>query len=162
MKIIVIYDSIFGNTERVARAIGAALAPMGEVEVLQVNLVKPEQIKDHSLVIVGSPTRGFRPTPATQNLLKAIRPGELKGVKVAAFDTRISKDDTKSPILRILITFFRYAASPIAKGLQEKGGDLLLMPEGFYVKDSEGPLKDGELKRAADWSVQLMGLCPPA
>ncbi len=162
MKALVIYDSVFGNTERIAQAIGGALAPMGEVEVIKVDLVKPEQIKDHSLVIVGSPTRGFRPTPATQNLLKAIRPSELKGVKVAAFDTRISKDDTKSPILRIFITFFRYAASPIAKGLQEKGGDLLLMPEGFYVKDSEGPLKDGEIDRAVNWSRQLIALCTPA
>jgi flavodoxin len=162
MKIIVIYDSVFGNTERIAQVIGSALAPMGEVEVIKVDLVKPEIIKDHSLVIVGSPTRGFRPTPATQALLKAIQPGDLKGIKVAAFDTRISKDDTKSPFLRKFIDFFGYAARPIADRLKSKGGDLLLMPEGFYVKGSEGPLKDGELKRAADWSVRLMGLCPPA
>ncbi|MDW7650182.1 MAG: hypothetical protein SCK29_00780 [Bacillota bacterium] len=52
---------------------------------------------------------------------------------------------------------FGYAAKPIADKLVRKGGSLASTPEGFYVKDSEGPLKDGELKRAGDWAATLEG-----
>ena len=46
---------------------------------------------------------------------------------------------------------FGYTAKPIASKFERKGGELIISPEGFFVKDSEGPLKDGELERAADW-----------
>jgi len=38
----------------------------------------------------------------------------------------------------------------------KKGGDRVLSLEGFYVQDSEGPLKDGELERAADWVREIL------
>ena len=62
MKKLVVYDSVFGNTEQVARAIGQALK--GQVEVLAVSQVKQEHLSGLGLLLVGSPTRGFRPTPA--------------------------------------------------------------------------------------------------
>ena len=46
---------------------------------------------------------------------------------------------------------FGYAAKPIADRLKKKGGELTIPPEGVYVKGTEGPLKEGELERAADW-----------
>ena len=47
------------------------------------------------------------------------------------------------------------AASTIAKLLQKKGGTLMAAPEGFLVTGEEGPLKDGELERAANWVQAL-------
>jgi hypothetical protein len=38
----------------------------------------------------------------------------------------------------------------------KKGGTLIVLPECFIVKDSEGPLKAGELERAADWARSLL------
>jgi len=55
-----------------------------------------------------------------------------------------------------MIKLFGYAAKPIAGMLKKKGGSLVQQPEGFYVKDSEGPLKDGELERAARWAQSLL------
>lgn len=54
-----------------------------------------------------------------------------------------------------MVKIFGYAAEPIARQLMKKGGTLALPPEGFYVKASEGPLKDGELDRAAAWARQI-------
>lgn len=156
MKALIVYDSFFGNTEQIARAIGAALGSPEEVEVLRVNEVKPEQLAKAPLLIVGSPTRGFRPSPAIKELLKAIPHAGLKGVRVAAFDTRISVADTNSALLRFLVGIFGYAAKPIADGLARKGGQLALAPEGFIVEGTEGPLKAGELERAADWARQVV------
>jgi flavodoxin len=158
MKVLIVYDSVFGNTEQIAQAIGNALGSQKDVEILRVSNVKPQQLTGLKLLIVGSPTRGFRPTPAISNLLKSIPKNGLKGVKVAAFDTRFTMDEIESSvfILLILVNIFGYAAKPIADRLKKKGGDLIMPPEGFYVKGTEGPLKEGELERAADWAKQIM------
>ena len=160
MKVLIIYDSSFGNTEQIAQAIGHALGSQEDVEVLRVGHVKPEQLTGLKLLIVGSPTHGFRPTPAINNLLGRIPMNGLRGVKVAAFDTRISMDDIDPPLVRfigrLVVGLFGYAAKPIADRLKKKGGELTIPPEGFYVKGTEGPLKEGELERAADWAKQIM------
>ena len=158
MKALTIYDSFFGNTEQIAQAIGNALGNQEDVEILRVGNVKPEQLTGLTLLIVGSPTRGFRPTPAISNLLKRIPRNGLDGVKVAAFDTRFSMDEIESSvfILRILVNVFGYAAKPISDRLKKKGGELIIPPEGFFVKGTEGPLKEGELERAAVWAKQIM------
>jgi len=158
MKAMIIYDSFFGNTEQIAQAIGNALGSPEDLEILRVGNVKPEQLTGLKLLIVGSPTRGFRPTPAISNLLKSIPKNGLKGVKVAAFDTRFTWDEIESSvfILRILVNLFGYAAKPIADRLEKKGGELIIPPEGVFVEGTEGPLKEGELERAADWANQIM------
>jgi len=158
MGAMVVYDSVFGNTEQIAQAIGNALGSQEDVEILRVGNVKPEQLTGLKLLIVGSPTRGFRPTPAISNLLKSIPKNGLKGVKVAAFDTRFTMDEIESSvfILPILVNIFGYAAKPISDRLKRKGGELIIPPEGFFVEGSEGPLKEGELERAANWAKQII------
>ena len=154
MKALVVYDSVFGNTEQVAYAIRDSLG--SDVEALRVGDVKHEQLAGLEYLIVGSPTRAFNPTKVITNFLKKIPGDSLKGVKVAAFDTRLDTDDVNSSVLNVFVKFFGYAAKPIAGRLQKKGGTPVVPPEGFYVEDTEGPLKDGELERAATWTEQLI------
>jgi flavodoxin len=156
MKAMVVYDSVFGNTEKIAQAIGQALGSPEDVETLRVSEVKPEQLTGLTLLIVGSPTRQFRPTAATTGLLKSIPENGLKGVKVAAFDTRFTVSEIeKVRILAFFVRLFGYAAKPIADRLEKKGGELVVPPEGFYVGDTEGPLLEGELERAAAWAKKI-------
>jgi flavodoxin len=159
MKTFVIYDSAFGNTRQIAQAIGNALGSANEVEVHQVNEVQPEQLAGLELLVVGSPTQKFRPLPTMTNLLQRIPPNSLNGVKVAAFDTRISVKETKSAILNFFVKLSgpaAYAAKHIADGLKKSGGELIVPPEGFLVDGTKGPLKPGELERAADWIKQAV------
>jgi flavodoxin len=123
MKALVVYDSVFGNTEKVAQAIGEALAAQAEVQTLGVGSVKPEHLAGMDTLIVGSPTRAFRPTPAITTWLKGLPSGSLQGVKVAAFDTRIAAEDTNSGLLKVMVKLFGYAARPIGSRLTQKGGD---------------------------------------
>ena len=155
MKVLVMYDSVFGNTEQVAQAIGQALGSQEDVGTLRVTSVTPEQLTGLNLLIVGSPTRGFRPTEAITAFLKAIPVNGLTGVKVAAFDTRVSLSDIDSAIGRFFVRTGGYAAKLIADRLKKSGGDLIMPPEGFFVQKSEGPLKEGELERAAAWAKQI-------
>lgn len=156
VKSLVLYDSFFGNTEQIAQAVGAALESAGEVEVRRVADIKPEQLSGLDLLVVGSPTRAFRPSPNTTTFLNGIPAGGLRGVKVTAFDTRVSAEEAGPALLKFFVKLFGYAADPIAKKLQQKGGTLAAPPEGFYVLGTEGPLKDGELTRAANWARQMI------
>lgn len=157
-KVLVIYDSFFGNTERIAQSIGNALGRPEDVGILRVVDVKPEQLVGLKLLIVGSPTRAFSPSPAIKKFLKSIPKNGLKGVKVAAFDTRITDEEIDSAvfILRILVNIFGYAAKPISDRLVKKGGQLIAPPEGFFVQGMEGPLKEGELERASNWAKHII------
>ena len=152
MKVLIVYDSVFGNTEQIAQAISDSLGSKENVETLRVNDVRIEKITGLDLLIVGSPTRGFRPTKAITNFLKRISTNGLNGVKVAAFDTRLLLSSIDSSVLRFIVKTGGYAARSIANRLKKKGGDLIMPPEGFLVTGEEGPLKEGELERAADWA----------
>ncbi|MHB1392496.1 MAG: flavodoxin family protein [Clostridia bacterium] len=152
MKTLIVYDSIFGNTEKIAKAIGDSLSTQQDVGVLKVSDIKPDKLVGVNLLIVGSPTRAFKPTKAIVDFLIRVPLNGLNGINVAAFDSRISTTDVNSKVLNGFVKIFGYAAKPIADKLIKKGGKLIVQPEGFYVKDSEGPLKDGELERAAKWA----------
>ena len=156
MKALVIYDSVYGNTEQIAQAVGNALGSQEDVTVLRVGDVKPEHLTGLNLLIVGSPTRAFSPTPATKKLLGSIPTHGLRDVKVAAFDTRIAVDEIESRILPAMVRVFGYAANPIAERLKKRGGQLVMPPEGFIVEGTEGPLREGELERASDWARELV------
>lgn len=156
MKTLIVFDSVFGNTEKIAKAIGDSLIYKENVEVLKVTDIKIEQLSGINNLLVGSPTRAFKPTKAIVDFLIKIPSNGLKGINVAAFDTRVSVTDVNSRMLNGLVKIFGYAANSIADKLQKKGGKLMTQPEGFFVKDSEGPLKDGELERAAVWAKPLV------
>ena len=145
MKVLVVYDSVYGNTEKIAKSIGDNIA--GEVKVLRVGEANPSQLEGIDLLIVGSPTQGGKPTPAIQGFLNKMPDGAIKGISVAGIDTRLS---TK------LVGIFGYAAGRIANSLKGKGGALPLPPQAFFVKGREGPLKDGELERAATWAKETV------
>lgn len=155
MKALVIYDSVFGNTEKVAQAIGEALEGPAEVSVLKVGDVPPEFWTGLDALIVGSPTRAFSATPATKKLLSGIPRQGLQGVRIAAFDTRMDVDQAPG-ILKALVKLFGYAAEPLAATLRKKGGQEALPPAGFIVGGTEGPLGEGEFERAEEWAKGIL------
>lgn len=154
MNALVIYDSVFGNTEKIARAIGNALG--ADVPVKSIRAVTPADLSGVDTLLVGSPTRGFKPTPAITDFLAALPAGALNGVRAAAFDTRIPLDSIKNPIFRLIVKKGGYAAPVIEKALTGKGAALAIPGDGFIVLESEGPLKEGELERSAAWAQTLL------
>ena len=144
MKALVIYDSQFGNTEQIAKAIGGGIE--GEVKVVRFGDVKAAELGSYDLLIVGSPTQGGRYTMSMKGFLDTIPSDSLKNVRVAAFDTRLK---TK------LVKIFGYAATRIADTLKIKGGNLVAPAEGFLVKGAKGHILDGELERAAAWAKDI-------
>ncbi len=153
----VVYDSAYGNTAKVAEAIGEALGSQEEVQTLRVGDVQPGDLGRLGLLVVGSPTQKFRPLPSITQFLKGIPRDAIRGVKVAAFDTRFTEENiAKIRILEFFVRIFGYAAKPIADRLVKKGGELIAPPEAFYVVDTKGPLLEGELERAATWACEIV------
>ena len=146
MDTLIIYDSIYGNTEQVAQAIGNALKSHMDVEVVRISNVNQEHLTGLKLLILGSPTHGGSPTEAIRDFLKDISESTIRDINVATFDTRFSTRWVK---------IFGYAAGKMANSLQKKGGILVTSPTPFFVKGKKGPLKDGELERATSWGNEL-------
>jgi flavodoxin len=150
MKSLVIYDSTYGNTEKIARAIAAGM----NARAVRPEEVKTEDMQGLNILVVGSPTHGGRATPELQKVLNDIAYDGLKNVKVTAFDTRISGKD-KGFGVRLITKAFGYAAGRIATILESKGGAIVVEPQGFIVDKNEGPLKAGEIERATAWGKEI-------
>jgi flavodoxin len=157
MRALIVYESIWGNSEQVARAIAAALEPDMSVEVVNAETA-PESVAGYDLVVIGGPTHAFsmsRPTTRQsavdqQNAPKLVTKGirewldglePVTGVTALAFDTRI--DSPRLP---------GSAAKAARHELRSHGFDVPVKAMTFRVAGTEGPLIDGELERAAAWA----------
>jgi len=144
MSTIVVYDSTYGNTEKLAKSMGDAMA--AGTKVTRANEVNPFDLDAVDLLIIGSPTLGGRPMLSIQTFLVKYS-DRIKGVDVAAFDSRLSAK---------WVGVFGYASNKIANSLKQSGGNLIAPPGGFFVKGKPGPLKDEEIEHAADWAKAIV------
>lgn len=163
MKALVVYESMFGNTEEVARAVADGLRERLEVEVVEVGDAPATLPAPLDLVVVGGPTHAFSMT--RQNTREdAVRQGaepghEAYGIRdwiehlnAGPHSERVATFDTKATKARHLPGS---AARSAAKGLRAHGYSTIAKPESFWVDGVTGPLLDGELERARTWGEQL-------
>lgn len=144
---LVVYDSFFGNTKKIAQAIAEAIGGTA----IKVSDVSHEDFAGLKILFAGSPTRAFRPTPAMTSWLQRLR-GELSDVKGSVFDTRFPYESTESGFLKFLIRIFGYANSKLEKAMKKACVEIALTPNAFGVTATEGPLIEGELNRAVAWA----------
>lgn len=154
MKTLVIYDSYFGNTEKIALSISETFGP--ESKAIRVQDVKPENLTGVELLVVGSPTRSFRPSESIQKFLINPAFDGFDSMKITAFDTRIELETIKSKFFRFVVDKGGYAAKFIVTKLVKKGGVLIAQPKGFLVTAETGPLREGEVDIASAWAKTLI------
>ena len=145
MKVLVVYGSQFGNTERIARAIGAALEPGHDVEVVGARDARALAGAPIDLLIVGAPTQMFGRRLIVRSFLDGLRGQDLGNVSAAAFDTRMGTTTEKNAA----------ASETIARRLEAAGCRLVAPPESFLVAGFTGPLVASEEERARDWALRL-------
>jgi flavodoxin len=155
MRTLIVYESAFGNTEKIAFALRDTVAQFSDVGAFRPEEIKASALENYDLIIVGSPTQKFNPLPGISSFLQQLPAKSLKGKKVAAFDTRVDLKKVNNRFLSFMVWLFGYAAEPIAKKLKGKGGKLIVPAEGFFVDDTKGPLTEGELERAKEWAMRL-------
>ena len=146
MQTVVIYDSKFGNTEKIAQAIGRGLSTFGDVLVTSTGDAMPTKRPD--LLFLGGPTQKRGASPGLREFMEAL-PAELRGVPAASFDTRY----------RGATWLFGSAAAEAADVIRKAGGDLVAEPESFFMI-RKGPmerqtLESGEIDRAEQWAATV-------
>lgn len=166
MNFTVVYESIYGNTADVAAAIATGLNDHGAVALVTAE----EAAGPFDFLVVGAPTHAhglpttmsragvedaitrrvaagetvdYHPTAAMRAFIDGL--AGVDGTPAACFDTRFEK----SAILT------GSAARTMAKKLKKLGYTIAAEPESFFVLDSEGPLKAGELDRARTWGSSI-------
>ena len=171
MQALVVFESMYGNTHKIADRIAEGLRAGLEVTVVPVDDASVDLVARADLLVVGGPTHGHGLTsswsrrmalegaakPDSGLTVDPVAPGTglrgwLDGVapghaaRAAAFDTRIDA----APLLT------GRASSGIARRLRRRGYQLVTPPESFLV-DKAGALLDGELARARAWGAELSG-----
>jgi flavodoxin len=145
MNALVVCESQFGNTEKVALAIAGALRAFGQVKAVRVDSVHPIELQGVDMLVVGGPTQSRGVTSGIRAFLEKIPPTQLHGLSVACFDTRLPQPRWVTGS----------AAGVMAKKLLKMGVSPLVPAESFLVSGKEGPLVSGELERAAAWAQTL-------
>jgi flavodoxin len=157
MKIFIVYDSIFGNTATIAKAIAARLGTDHEVALATVQEARGHDLSGTDLLIVGSPTRGFQPTPGIAEYIAGLSEPAAT-LSAAVFDTRLDPETINPPPLRWVVEVGGYAASRMASALRHRGYVVRDELGAFLVGGTEGPLNPGELERAGDWAGGLLSV----
>ena len=146
MNTLVIYESQFGNTERIAQAITQVFAQHGVARLEPIEKAGPSTIEGLDLLVLGSPTQYHEATPDMMAWMDQLPPGTLDGLAMAVFDTRYH--------MPTLLT--GSAAKMVARAVVDCGGRLIVSPESFFVTERYGPLEAGEVERAAAWAGKLV------
>lgn len=162
MRSVVVYESLYGNTEAVARAVADGLARYGQARAVTPAMLGSGQLAGVDLLVVGAPTHAWglprdstwqpqngmtaehRTTaPRVRDWLDTIGPGA--GRPAVAFDTRVDKPRWLTGS----------AAKVVARRLRAQGWNVTGAPRSFLVTGSDGPLVAGELGRARAWGDEL-------
>jgi len=150
MKTLVVYDSRFGNTKKLADAIGAQLQFQGSALVISVESATPQEIGSADLLVIGGPTQAHGMSSAMRTFMSTFSRASSGGAVAATFDTRLS-----GPMI-----LTGSAARSIAGKLRKAGVRLVGEPASFLVKGSEPALVPGELERAEAWAAGLPAQVP--
>lgn len=162
MRVLVVYESMFGNTAELAEAIGAAFSGQAEVRVVAAQDSPPDPGPDVDLLVVGAPTHGLT-LPRAESRQEAVQRGAdpdragsgvrewLEGLPagrsmpVATFGTRVRRGGP-----------FAGSAARAAARLARRKGLTVRSSADFFVEGTTGPLEPGQRERAAAWASGLV------
>lgn len=167
MTVVVVYESMYGNTHRIAEAISQGLTEAGAAaEVISIEAARERGLHPEDVLVVGAPTHvhglsrastreaAVRDAPGHDLEVDPSAQGEgvrewlgtldAGGGRAAAFDTRV-----KAPVM-----LTGRASQAIAKALRRHGYELVAQPESFLVTSAHQLLPEEEA-RARQWGAEL-------
>ena len=160
MKAIVVYESLWGNTATVARAIAAGLGP--EAQALSTAAATPEALASADLIVAGSPLFAFQlPTDKIRETIRKKAasfpaPPDLSHPALRAWLETVPAGKGRAAAFETRMWFSPGGATgAILKGLKKAGYAPLARGKRFRVAGMFGPLKAGEIERARAWGQRL-------
>ncbi|MHB1340822.1 MAG: flavodoxin [Coriobacteriia bacterium] len=160
MNAVVVYESLWGNTAAVARAIAEGIGD--GAQALPVDGVTDVMVAEADLIVAGAPLLGF--ALPTEGMRKSIagdakhkgHPPDMSHPSMRSWIERVPRGTAAIAGFETRIWWSPgSSAKKIAGMLQEAGYRQVAAPERFLVTGTYGPLKDGELERAKAWGQTL-------
>ena len=149
MKVLIVYESKYGNTKKVAETMGEVIKEAGnEVSVEKVDAVELESIKDYDALVVGSPTYASSQAKSIKKFISSL--SVKKDTKIVVFDTHSGDGvSTGGPMRR--------AVKKMEKQI-EKNPNLNKIMAGLQiaVKGIQGPLVEGELEKCKIFAKEMI------
>lgn len=133
-KALVVYDSVYGNTEKTARALAKGLEDGGvDVDCMRVDATKFDELGAYDLLVVGGPVHTWSASKPIKMFLERLKSVEgLSGKKAFAFDTKMSRSRLAGG-----------AGGKIEGKLKSLGLTIVKPHASAVVKGREGPLEEG-------------------
>ncbi len=160
MRAVVVYESLWGNTAAIARAIAEGIGP--EAKALSTAEARAETVADADLIVAGAPVLGFRlPTEAMRQSVvtserNAPNPPDLSHPSMRSWLETLPPGHGRSAAFETRIWWSPAGATgAITDGLEDAGYPSMSKAHKFVVKGKYGPLRDGELERARQWGAEL-------
>jgi flavodoxin len=154
MKVIVVFDTIYGNTRRIAEAIVEGLGSKHESELVRAEEANRQTVENIDVLMVGSPTHGGWYSASLKEFFDLLSEESLQGIRVCSFDTSTPMKNQGFVVNRLTRLFGR-AAPRIARELKKKGATIV-DTKTFIVLGRKGPLEEGELEHACEWAAAIM------
>jgi hypothetical protein len=160
MKAVVVYESHWGNTAEIARAVAEGIGP--DARALTTEEASAEAIADADLLVVGAPVIAFGlPSPRSEDVVAATAdeaPTPPEMVKPAMFWwlAELPKGSAEAAAFETHVRWSPGGATgAIERGLERKGYRVNANSGKFIVRGRYGPLREGELERARAWGSGL-------
>ncbi len=137
MKTVLIFDTKFGNTEKVAMGIAKIL----NADVFKVSDIDFSKLQDYNVFVVGSPTHAWNMSKGMKDFFKKLKGKSFQGKRAATFDTKYKS------------RFAGSAAKKIQSKLKKLDFEIAMEPVSFIVTGNEGPLAEGEMDKVSEFTI---------
>ena len=146
MKVLIVFDTKHGNTQKVAELIADGINSIegNETEVVNVNDFDLNEGKTYDLLIIGSPNHVGSHVKSIKKLIKNLSSANVKASSFAAFDTYMSKD-------------FEKAVKKMEKQISENLPNSTKALPGLSIKvgGMKGPIVEEDLSKCKDYGIRL-------
>ncbi len=153
MKVIIIFDSVYGNTKQIAQTIREVYQNHHEVVLTKATAFENHNLADANMIIIGTPTHGGWYTEEIKKIIDK-NGSSFEKIAVATFDTSTPIKNQGFFVNNITKLFGR-AAPRLAKRM-EKEGAIIIDSKSFIVMGKKGPVREGEISSAKAWAIQLI------
>jgi len=146
-KVIVVYESKYGNTKLVAEKIAEGMREVGGIETVISELKEFElnKIAEYDVILIGSPNHYGGPTKSIREFIDKLEKLNLERIHFAVFDTYLGK------------VFFEKAVKKMEKRINQKAPELKQIAPGLSiaVEGLKGPIVEGELPKCKEFGNKI-------
>ena len=146
MKVLIVFDTKHGNTQKVAELIADGINSVegNETEVVNVKDFELSENKTYDLILIGSPNHVGTYTKSIKKFIKNLSNASVKASSFAAFDTYMSKD-------------FEKAVKKMEKQISENLPNSTMALPGLSIKvgGMKGPIVEEDLSKCKEYGIKL-------